>query len=78
MRAPGRVIVSDVAVGNLIQQGPKSRFSQQDQAPELSPSALAGDDPPKSPPNSLISVNGGGQNAADLPPVTGTSPLARS
>src|SRR5258706_14540119 len=26
MRTPGRVIVSDVAVGNLIQQGPKSRF----------------------------------------------------
>jgi hypothetical protein len=39
---------------------------------------MPGDDPRKKSAKSLISVNRGEQNAADLPRVTGTSPLARS
>src|SRR6266481_8132840 len=50
MRTPGRVIVSDVAVGNLIQQGPKSRFSLQNRLRCFRHAAVAGDNPRKRPP----------------------------
>ena len=47
-------------------------------APELSPSAMPGDNPRKKSARSLISVNRGEQNAAHLSLATGTSPPARS
>ena len=58
---PRQVIGSDVAVGTLIQQGLKSRFSLQNRPRSFRRATLAGDNFGKV--HQLIPVNGGEQNA---------------